>query len=197
MATRRGPRFKECRWLGVNTCGHPKAMKRAGAGAARSRRKPTEYRLQLIEKQKLKSYYGIFERQLLNYYGDARKSKEKTGDALVKSLETRLDALVYRSGFASSIRMARQLVTHGHIRLNGKKCTIPSVACKVNDQISFKESSKSNEYFLETFQDRAGFAPSYLEVDVNKATATLVRVPTREEIPIEVNDQMVIEFYSR
>ena len=84
MATRRGPRFKECRWLGVNTCGHPKAMKRMDSAAARSRRKPTEYRIQMVEKQKIKAYYGIFEKQLLRYYNDARRSNEKTGDALLK-----------------------------------------------------------------------------------------------------------------
>ncbi|MDO5734590.1 MAG: 30S ribosomal protein S4 [Eubacteriales bacterium] len=197
MATRRGPRFKECRWLGVNTCGHPKAMKRMDSVAARSRRKPTEYRIQMVEKQKIKAYYGIFEKQLLRYYKDARKSKEKTGDALMKTLECRLDNLVYRAGFGNSIRMSRQLVTHGHIRVNGKKIDIPSYQVKVGDVITLKEKSRKVEPFVENFKEMGGFNLPYLEVDQEAWSATLSRLPEREELPVEINDQLVIEFFSR
>ena len=197
MATRRGRRFNECGWLGVNTCGHPIAMKRMDSVAARSRRKPTEYRIQMVEKQKIKAYYGIFERQLLRYYKDARKSKEKTGDALMKRLECRLDNLVYRAGFGNSIRMSRQLVTHGHIRVNGKKIDIPSYEVQVGDVITLKEKSRKVEPFIENFREMGGFAVPYLEVDKENWSATLSRMPEREEMPIELNDQLVIEFFSR
>ena len=124
------PRFKQCRRLGVNVCGHPKAMKRAGSPAFAKRRKPTEYSKQLTEKQKLKAYYGVLEKQLHHYYEKALKSTMMTGDALVIQLETRLDNCVYRIGFGNSIRLARQLVSHGHILVNGKKVDIPSYEVK-------------------------------------------------------------------
>ena len=114
MATRRNPRFKECRRLGVNVCGHPKAMNRANDPAFKKTHKVSEYGLQLIEKQKVKAYYGIMERQLQRYFALASKAEGKTGAALIELLECRLDNLVYRLGFATSIRMARQdFAPHG------------------------------------------------------------------------------------
>ena len=120
------PRFKQCRRLGVNVCGHPKAMKRANDPAFAKRKKPTDYSKQLTEKQKLKAYYGVMEKQLHHYYEKALTSELRTGDALVIALERRIDNAVYRIGFANSIRLARQLVNHGHILVNGKKVDIPS-----------------------------------------------------------------------
>lgn len=146
MATRRGPRFKECRRFGINVCGHPKALDRLGTTVKRSK-KMSEYGKQLLEKQKIKAYYGIFERQLLRYYKAASKSKARTADALFCTLECRLDNLVYRIGFANSIRLARQQVTHRHILVNGKNVNIPSYICKAGDVISLKENSRSNELF--------------------------------------------------
>ncbi|MBR0098180.1 MAG: 30S ribosomal protein S4, partial [Treponema sp.] len=128
MATRRNPRFKECRRLGVNVCGHPKAMDRAGAPAFKKTKKASDYSLHLTEKQKVKAYYNILEKQLRRYFEQATKSKEMTGVALLVALETRLDNLVYRLGFASSIRMARQMVSHKHIEVDGKVINIPSYA---------------------------------------------------------------------
>ena len=130
MATRRNPRFKECRRLGVNVCGHPKALDRAGAPAFKKTKKASDYSLHLTEKQKVKAYYGILEKQLRRYFEQASKSSEMTGVALLVSLETRLDNLVYRLGFASSIRMARQMVSHKHITVDGKVVNIPSFAVK-------------------------------------------------------------------
>ena len=120
MARNMSPRFKQCRRLGVNFCGHPKAMNRAGSPAFQKRKKPTDYSRQLCEKQKLKAYYGVLEKQLHHYYEKALKSNLVTGDALVISLERRLDNAVYRIGFGNSIRLARQLVSHGHILVNGR-----------------------------------------------------------------------------
>ena len=122
MATRRGPRFKECRRLGVNVCGHPKALNRANDPAFKRTHKISEYGQQLIEKQKVKAYYGILEKQLVRYFKAAAKSAENTGAALITSLECRLDNLVYRIGFANSIRMARQIVNHGHILVDSFLC---------------------------------------------------------------------------
>jgi small subunit ribosomal protein S4 len=191
------PRFKQCRRLGVNVCGHPKAMKRAASPAFAKRKKPTDYSKQLTEKQKLKAYYGVMEKQLHRYYEKALKSSMMTGDALVISLERRLDNLVYRAGFANSIRLARQLVSHGHILVNGKKVDIPSYQVQVGDVVSLKEKSRSNVQFEACFKGAKSFNLDFLTVDQDNWTATLSRLPERKEIPIEVNDQLVVEFYSK
>ena len=191
------PRFKQCRRLGVNVCGHPKAMKRAASPAFAKRKKPTDYSKQLTEKQKLKAYYGVMEKQLHRYYEKALKSSMMTGDALVISLERRLDNIVYRAGFANSIRLARQLVSHGHILVNGKKVDIPSYQVQVGDVVSLKEKSRSNVQFEACFKGAKSFNLDFLTVDQDNWTATLSRLPERKEIPIEVNDQLVVEFYSK
>ena len=159
MATRRGPRFKECRRFGINVCGHPKALDRLGTTVKRNK-KMSEYGKQLLEKQKIKAYYGIFERQLLRYYKAASKSKERTADALFCTLECRLDNLVY-------------------------------------DVISLKASSRSNELFKSNFLERASFALPYISKDKESFSGTLVRLPLREEIPIQIEDQLVVEYFSR
>lgn len=191
------PRFKQCRRLGVNVCGHPKAMKRAGSPAFAKRKKPTDYSKQLCEKQKLKAYYGIMEKQLHRYYEKALTSSMMTGDALVISLERRLDNAVYRIGFANSIRLARQLVSHGHILVNGKKVDIPSYQLQVGDVVSLKEKSRKNAQFEACFKGPRSFKGEYFTVDQDNWTGKLSRLPERKEIPIEVNDQLVVEFYSK
>lgn len=196
MATRNGPRFKECRRLGVNVCGHPKAMRRMDSVPMHNR-KQSEYKLQLTEKQKLKAYYGILERQMLNYYKRAHKSSAQTGTALLILLESRLDNIVYRIGFARSIRMARQMVTHGHILVNGRWINIPSYELKPGDRIELKEDSRKNEPFRINFQDLRGFDVPYLSKDLDAFSAVYLRYPEREELPIEINEQNIVEFYSR
>ena len=151
MATRRNPRFKECRRLGVNVCGHPKAMDRAGSPTFKKTKKSSDYALHLTEKQKVKAYYNILEKQLRRYFEQAAKSKEMTGVALLVALETRLDNLVYRLGFASSIRMARQMVSHKHIEVDGKVINIPSYAVKVGSTISLVEKMRKSEQFKSTY----------------------------------------------
>ena len=198
MATRREPRFKLSRHLGVNVCGHPKAMKRVDTKKpARGGQKVSQYALQLMEKQKIKAYYGILERQFARYFKIAKKSTEMNGVALLKNLECRLDNLVYRIGFARSIRQARQMVSHGHILLNGVKVDIPSCNVKVNDVISLKEKSRTNETFQNNFQGLASFSVPYLEKDKNQFSAKLIREPMREELPIEVNEILAVELYSK
>ncbi len=196
MARMRGPRFKQCRRLGLNVCGHPKAMKRFDPKKARDGKRLSEYGVQLLEKQRLRGYYEVLEKQFKRYVIRAMKSEETTAVALVKSLEKRLDNMVYRLHFGSSIRQSRQMVVHGHILVNGKKVDIPSYEVKVGDVISLREKSRKNEMFKDNFVENTVVLP-YLSKDVDKFEGTLVRDPEREEVPIEIDDRYVVEFYSR
>jgi len=197
MATRREPRFKLCRRLGVNIFGHPKAMDKAKRENGRTGKKLSNYGLQLLEKQKIKAYYGLFEKQFVRYIEKAMKSREITGIALLKLLECRLDNLVYRIGFASSIRQARQMVSHGHILVDGKKVDIPSYGVKVDSVISLSEKQRNNEMVVFNFLELQSFALSYIEKDLENFKGKLARLPNREEIPVEVNEIYAIEFYSK
>ncbi len=197
MATRREPRFKLCRRLGVNIFGHPKAMNKATRDNSRSGRKLSNYGIQLLEKQKIKAYYGLFEKQFIRYVDKAMKSKEITGTALLKALECRLDNLVYRIGFASSIRQARQLVSHGHILVNGQRVNIPSYGVPVDSVISLSAKQRANEMIISNFLELQSFALPYIEKNLEDFSGKLIRLPNREEIPIEVNEIYAIEFYSK
>ena len=197
MATRRNPRFKECRRLGVNVCVHPKAMKRADAPAFRKTHKVSEYGRQLIEKQKVKAYYGILEKQLRNYYAKAQKKEGKTGEVLLSTLECRLDNLVYRLGIANSIRMARQLVTHRHITVDGNVVNFPSTHIKVGQVVALKEKDRKNAQFKKCFLEMNKSPLPYLERDDDNFCGKLIAYPQRKDIPVEINDQMVVEFYSK
>lgn len=192
MARSTAPRFKIARRLGVNVFNHPKALKRG----VKPRRKLSEYGEQLLEKQKLKAYYGVLERQFRRYVDEALKSKGNPGDILVQNLERRLDNIVYRLGFASTLRQARQMVIHGHIRVNGEKLDRPSYRVKVGETISLREKSRSIEMFAENFKNSIT-CPDYLEKDIESFSGKLIRLPRREEIPIEVKESKILEFYSR
>ena len=197
MAKMMGPRFKQCRRLGLNVCGHPKAMKRVAKGSARNDKKLSDYGIQLLEKQRLRAYYGVMEKQFANYFKKASKSKELTGFALIKLLECRLDNLVYRLGFANSIRQARQMVVHGHILVNGKKVDIPSFNVSVGDEIKLKEKSQNNPMFKENFQSNILNVLPYLSKNQADFSGTLLRYPERNEVPIEINEVLVVEYYSK
>lgn len=197
MATRREPRFKLSRRLGVNIYNHSKAMNRATKENSRAGKKLSNYGIQLIEKQKLKAYYGVFEKQFRRYIDKAIKSTEVSGTALLKLLECRLDNLVYRIGFASSIRQARQLVNHGLILVNEKKVDIPSYKVEIGDTISLKEKHRKNEIFSSNFIDLQKYTLPYIEKDFDSFKGKLIRIPNREEIPIEVNEVAIIELYSK
>ncbi len=197
MAKMMGPRFKQCRRLGLNVCGHPKAMDRAGRGTSRADKKLSPYGLQLLEKQRLRAYYGVLEKQFRNYVKKAEKSKESTGVALIQMLECRLDNVVYRLGFANSIRQARQMVVHGHILVNGKKVDIPSFAVQVGDEVSLREKSRTNVMFKENFESGALNEYPYLSKDMDKFSGVLTRLPERQEVPIEINEILIVEFYSK
>ncbi|MCL2028863.1 MAG: 30S ribosomal protein S4 [Deltaproteobacteria bacterium] len=197
MATHREPRFKLCRRLGINIYGHPKALKRVEGKNTRGGRKTSEYGLQLMEKQKVKAYYGIMERQFLRYVKASQKSSEMTGVALLKALECRLDNLVYRLGFARSIRQARQMVTHRHILVNGARVNIPSYGVKVGDEMVLREASRKNERVVQNFQEMAAFNVPYLEKRPEEFCGRLIRLPERSEIPIEANERLIVEYYSK
>ena len=197
MATHREPRFKLCRRLGVNIYGHPKALKRGEGKNLRGGRKTSEYGLQLMEKQKVKAYYGIMERQFLRYVKASQKSQEMTGVALLKALECRLDNLVYRLGFARSIRQARQMVTHRHILINGARVNIPSYGVRVGDEIILREASRKNERVVQHFQESAAFNVPYLEKRPEQFSGRLMRLPERSEIPIDANERLIVEYYSK
>ena len=197
MAKNMSPRFKMCRRLGLNVIGHPKAMNRAVKGSGRADKKLSDYGIQLLEKQRLKAYYGVLEKQFKGYVEKAMKSKDITGEALLLILEKRLDNMVYRMGFANSIRQARQMVSHGHITVNGEKVNIPSYQIKAGDEISLKDSSKNKKIFEDNFQNTMSFQLPYIQRDVDNFKGKFLRIPQRSELPIEINEQLIVEFYSK
>lgn len=195
MAKMMGPRFKMCRSLGLNVIGHPKAMDRATNTTSRASKKLSDYGTQLLEKQRLRAYYGVLEKQFAKYVHKALKTGTNPGPIFLSALETRFDNMVYRMGFARSIRQARQMVNHGHFLVNGKKVDRPSYAIKVGDVISLKEKSRSLQIFKDNLEQ--GTAYPYLSVDLENLEGTLIRMPQRDELPIEINEQLIIEYYSR
>jgi small subunit ribosomal protein S4 len=162
------------------------------------RRKETEYGLQLREKQKVKRIYGLFERQFRRYFSIAARKKGVTGETLLQLLEQRLDNTIYRMGFAESRRQARQVVRHGQILVNGKKVDIPSFTLKAGDKISITENFKENvglKRSLETLQKRG--VPEWLEVDTGTLSGTFKKIPTKDEIALPVQEQLIVELYSK
>jgi small subunit ribosomal protein S4 len=201
MAKMMGPRFKLARRLGLNVVGHPKAMKRAEKGTSRADKKLSNYGIQLLEKQRLRAYYGVLEKQFKGYVDkamhEAKKHNITPSEYLLNTLECRLDNMVYRSGFANSIRQARQMVTHGHFLVNGESVNIPSYIIKVEDEITLREKSSKVELFKDNFENIDISNLPYLEKNVDKFTSKLVRMPKREELPIQINEQLIIEYYSK
>lgn len=197
MAKIMEPRFKLSRRLGINVYGHPKAMLRAKPGTCRSDKKLSNYGLQLLEKQKLRAYYGVLEKQMRKYYEKALKEEGITGDVLVQKLECRLDNMVYRMGFASSIRQARQMVNHRHVLVNGHRVDRPSYEIKPEDMISLREKSRKVPIFEENFKVGSNISLDYIDRDMENYSAKLLRVPNRNKIPIEVDEQLVVEYYAK
>lgn len=162
------------------------------------RRKVSEYGVQLKEKQKIRDIYGVLERQFRKTFEEAERRPGITGENLLQLLETRLDNVVYRMGWASSRSQARQLVRHGHFKLRGRKTNIPSAQVKPGDAISVREESREAEYFQVTIPSMAKKTiPNWLSLDPDGFGGRLVAAPSREEIDTNVSEQLVVEFYSR
>lgn len=162
------------------------------------RKKMSEYGTQLREKQKAKRYYGLLENQFYHYFELASKMTGKTGENLLKVLESRLDNVVYRAGFAMSRPEARQLVTHGHFTINGKAVNIPSYLVKPGDVVAIVEKSMSSDKIKGVLEANASRpALNWLSVDKNKAQATVVNLPERSEIDLQVEEQLIVELYSK
>lgn len=160
------------------------------------RKKPSEYGIQLREKQKARRIYGVLEKQFRNYFSIADRKKGITGENLLQLLESRLDNMVFRMGFALSRTEARQMVRHGHIRVNDHKVNIPSYLTKAGDIIEVKEKSKSKSRFKEVAEHGRGKA-DWLEVDLDSMKGKVIRVPAREEIDIPISEHLIVELYSR
>ena len=158
--------------------------------------KMTEYGIQLREKQKAKRFYGILETQFRNYFDKAAKKKGQTGENLLVALETRLDNVIFRMGFASSRKEARQLVTHNHFVVNGAKQNIPSFSVKAGDVIKVKEKSTASPKFKE-IKDMAISTPSWITVDTEKLEGKVIAMPTREEIDTPIAEHLIVELYSK
>ncbi|RBP67428.1 SSU ribosomal protein S4P [Alkalibaculum bacchi] len=160
--------------------------------------KQTEYGMQLREKQKAKRIYGVLESQFRKYYDMAVKKKGVTGNNLLQILETRLDNVVYRLGFAASRKEARQLVLHEHFTVNGKKVNIPSYLIEVGDVIQLKDKSKKSDKFKAVVESTSSkIVPKWLEVDVDKFEGKVIALPEREDIDLEIEDHLIVELYSR
>jgi small subunit ribosomal protein S4 len=164
---------------------------------SQSRRKQSEYGLQLREKQKAKRVYGVLEDQFRRYFEMAERMKGITGENLLQLLERRLDNTVYRIGFADSRAQARQLVRHGHIKVNGRKVNIPSYSVKPGDVIEVKESSRQLEVFKALQDKTPRTIPAWLQADMENYTANVVAMPAREDIDIPIEEHLIVELYSK
>lgn len=185
---------------------HPKAhkalVKRStppGEQGTGRRSKPSQYAIQLREKQKVKRLYGLLERQFSNLMKEASKVKGQSGAALLIFLERRLDNAVYRAGFAPSRRAARQLVTHGHFMLNGRRVDIPSIRLKPEDELMLRSKSVKSEYFkkIDDISPAPSEIPAWLKVDRKKVGFKVVDVPVRDDAEPDINEQLIVEYYSR
>ncbi len=169
-----------------------------GQHGQRRGRRSLGYGPQLREKQKVKRIYGVLEKQFRNYFKDAERSRGVTGDNLLISLERRLDNVVYNLGFASSRAQARQLVRHGHIQIDGAKTTIPSYQVKSGQQVGVKEGSRKNEFIRASVETARGRGiPSWLELDPDNFVGKVTALPTREDIKLPIEEQLIVELYSR
>jgi len=205
MTKRHEAKYKIDRRMGQNVWGRPKSpvnRREYGPGQHGQRRKGklSDYGVQLRAKQKLRGYYGnISERQFRGIYEEAIRMKGDSGAHLIGLLERRLDAVVYRAKLVPTVFAARQFVNHGHVAVNGKRVTIPSMRVKVGDTIEVKEKSKQLALVLEATQLAERDVPDYIEVNHSKMTAKLTRIPTITEVPypVQMEPHLVVEFYSR
>ena len=198
MAINRTPVLKRCRQLGIDPVVLGYSSKKESIRQPKRRRKESEYAMQLREKQKAKFIYGVLEKQFRGYFKRAKSMEGRTGENLMTILETRLDNVVFRLGFARTRKEARQMVTHGHICVNGRRVDIPSfrvrpgelvsVAPKAKELLVVKSALVSNERVQ---------VPAWLEIDIEKLQGSVLSLPTRDQIDLDINEQLIVELYSK
>lgn len=198
MAVNKQPIARKCRSFDISPAvmGYSNKKSTRNPGGTR-RKKVSEYGAQLKEKQKVKFVYGILEKQFHRYYLKAANMKGITGDNMLQLLELRLDNVVYRLGLAKTRRMARQVVGHGHVRVNGKKVDIPSYSVKVGDVITLRPTSAEKEMFKALREGTSVLTPKWLTFDAPNLTGTVNALPAREDIDLQLQENMIVEFYSR
>jgi small subunit ribosomal protein S4 len=202
MARYTGPRTKKSRRYGVPLFGPSKALERKnyppGVHGDKGRRKQSDYAIALGEKQKLRLMYGLLEKQFRRYFEIALRGRGITGEKLLQALETRLDNVVFRLGFANSRRGARQMTGHGHIRVNGRKVTIPSYSVKIGDIVTVRDNAKARALATKGLEaTQISPVPDWLTLDKEAFKGEVKRIPTRDEIAPIVNEQLIVELYSR
>ncbi len=198
MAKSRGPLLKKCKSLGIDPAflGYSKKSKKNPK--MNNKRKVSEYGLQLKEKQKTKFIYGVLEKQFRNYFEMASNKKGVTGENLLQILESRLDNVVFRLGYANTRAQARQFVNHGQFEVNGKKVNIPSYLVKVGDVITIKENKKDNATIKANMEENSGRPiPKWLEMDAKNASGKVVRLASREDIDLPIEEHLIVELYSK
>ena len=197
MAVNRVPVLKRCRSLGMDPV-YLGIDKKSNRQLKRSNRKMSEYGLQLREKQKAKFIYGVLEKPFLNYFKKADQMSGMTGENLMVLLESRLDNVVFRLGFARTRREARQIVDHKQVLVNGKQVNIPSYLIKAGDVIEIKEGKKSSQRYKDIVEVTGGrLVPAWLESDIENLKGTVKELPTREAIDVPVDEMMIVELYSK
>ena len=202
MARYTGPRVKISRRFGVPIFGPSKYLERKnyppGTHGLRARRKYTDYALALMEKQKLRFYYGLMEKQFRSIYDKAHRHRGVTGEIMLQLLESRLDNVIYRLGFGATRAQARQMVSHGHVMVNGGKMTIPSYTAKINDVVEVKDTSGSRQLATRNLEySTSRVVPEWLQLEKDAFKGTMLRLPTRDEIQPIADEQTIVEFYSR
>ena len=198
MAVSREPILKRCRYLGISPMVMGIAKQSNRNPGANNRKKVSEYGMQLKEKQKLKFIYGVGEKQFYHLFEIASKMEGKAGDNLIACLESRLDSVIFRLGFARTRKEARQIVTHGHIMVNGRRVDVPSYRVKAGDVVSVAPKSKELLVIKSALVSNARFeVPAWLEVDIEKLQGNVLALPQRDQIDLDINEQLIVELYSK
>ena len=198
MAINRTPVLTRCRQLGLDPVVLGYRSSKPSKREPKRRRKESEYGMQLREKQKVKFIYGVLEKQFHGYFEKAKAMPGITGENLMRILESRLDSVIFRLGFARTRKEARQIVTHGHIMVNGRRVDVPSYRVKAGDVVSVAPKSKELLVIKSALVSNARFeVPAWLEVDIEKLQGNVLALPQRDQIDLDINEQLIVELYSK
>ena len=198
MAINRTPVLKRCRQLGIDPVVLGYSSKKESIRQPKRRRKESEYDMQLREKQKAKFIYGVLEKQFRGYFNKAKRQPGITGENLMRILESRLDNVVFRLGFARTRKEARQTVSHGHITVNGKRVDIPSYRVRPGDVVAVADKAKEMLVIKSALVSNERMqVPAWLEVDIEKLQGNVLSLPNRDQIDLDINEQLIVELYSK